>query len=206
MVTQGQPYTDDVLACTFDSDPLLAQNGTVERKPAAGLTQCSDDYHSITINGKTGIIYQTESIGSGGQGGAMVTTAKLLKDAKDCSWPLEIIFVVGCTGGHGKDVENGKVIVSTKVVEYNRGKIKTGIDGQPKRIMKPETWPTSEKWRKKAKGISICDGGKSGRHIMIAEADNNYSGDFVVKDKTTAEEMRTTISGHDMVCHAVHEE
>ena len=206
MVTQDQPYTDAVLNCTFDSDPILAQNGAVEQKPAAGLTRCSDDYHSITINGKTGIIYQTASIGSGGRQGAMITTVQLLKVAKECRWPLEIIFVVGCIGGHGKDVENGQVIVPTKVIEYNRGKFVMGDDGQPKHEIKPEPWHTSKKWCKSVNQILIRDGGENGRGITIAKVDNVYSADVVVKDKAYAEKLRTTASGQDMVCHTVHEE
>ena len=206
MVTSDQPYTDAVLNCTFDSDPILAQNGAVEQKPAAGLTRCSDDYHTITINGKTGIIYQTASIGSGGRQGAMITTVQLLKDAKERRWPLEIIFVVGCTGGHGKGVENGQVIVPTKVIEYNRGKFETGDDGQPKRIMKPEMWPTSEKWWKSVPTFSIRDDRENGRRITMAEGDYDYCGDFVVKNKIIAEDLKNTISGNKMVCHTVHEE
>lgn len=200
MVTRDQPYTNAVLNCTFDSDPLLAQNGAVEQKPAAGLTRCSDDYHSITINGKTGIIYQTPRIGSGGPQGAMITTVQLLKDAKDHKWPLEIIFVVGCTGGHGEDVENGQVIVPTMVIEYNRGKFVTGDDGQPKRISKPEMWPTNEKWWKSVKEVPIRRG------LTMAKGDYDYCGDFVVKDESTADDLRTTIRGHKMVCHTMHDE
>ena len=206
MVTRDQRYTNAVLDCTFDSDPILALDGTGEQKPAAGLTQCSDDYHSITINGKTDIIYQTASIGSGGRQGAMITTVQLLKVAKERRWPLEIIFVVGCAGGHGKDVENGQVIVPTKVIEYNRGKFETGDDGQPKRIIKPEMWLTSEKWWKSVMTLSIRDGGENGRGIKMAGGEYDYCGDFVVKDKTIAEDLKNTISGNEMVCHTVHEE
>ena len=206
MVTQGQRYTDDILKCTFDSDPLLAQNGAVKQKPAAVLTRCSDDYYCITINGMTGIIYQPGSIGSGGRQGAMVTTVKFLKYAEYRRWPLEIIFVVGCAGGHGKGVENGPVIVPTKVIEYNRGKFVTGDDGQPEQKIKPEPWQTSDKWRKSVKQVSVRGGRENGRAITMMEVDSVYSGDFVVKDETTAEELRTTVSGQDMVCHTVHEE
>ena len=205
MVTQGQPYTDAVLKCTFDSDPLLAQSGIVEQRPAAGLTHCSDNYYSITINGKTGIIYQTPNIGSGGPQGAMITTVQLLKDAKEHNWPLEIIFVVGCAGGHGKDVEFGQVIVPTQVIEYNRGKIVTGDDGQPNQRMNPKMWPTSEKWQTMVTHISNRSDGENGRVITIAEVEYDYCADLVVKDGRTADKLRTD-SGHKMVCHTVHEE
>ena len=206
MVTQGQRYTDDILKCTFDSDPLLAQNGAVKQKPAAGLTRCSDNYYCITINGMTGIIYQPGSIGSGGRQGAMVTTAKLLKDAKDRRWPLEIIFVVGCAGGHGEDVKNGPVIVPKIVNDYNRGKFVMGDAGQPKQIIKPEPWQTSDKWRKSVKQVSVRGGRENGRAITMMEVDSVYSGDFVVKAKPYAEKLRTTAPDQDKVCHTVHEE
>ena len=200
MVTSDQPYTDTVLNCTFDSDPLLAQNGAVKQKPAAGLTRCSDNYYSITINGKTGIIYRTQSIGSGGQQGAAVTTAQLLGNAKQHKWPLEIIFVVGCAGGHGEDVENGQVIVPTTVVEYNRGKREKG--GQR---MAPNLWPTSEKWRTKVTHILNRGDREKDRVITIAEVEYDYCADFVVKDRATADKLRTD-SGRKMVCHNMHEE
>ena len=204
MVTEGQLYTDDVLDCTFATDPVISNNGGAQDP---GLTRRSDDYYSISINGKTGIIYQTASIGSYGRQGAMLTTVQVLKDARERRWPLEIIFVVGCTGGHakpGEEVECGQVIVPGKVIEYNRGKFETGRDGQPKRIIKPEMWPTSDKWRKSVTEISIRDGGEDHRGIKMAEGDYDYCGDFVVKDAGIAAELRTTIADPKMVCHTVH--
>lgn len=206
MVTEGQPYTDVVLNCTFTTDPIITKKGKEVQDP--GLTRRSDDYHSISINGKTGIIYQTASIGSYGRQGAMITTVQLLKDARERRWPLEVIFVVGCTGGHAKpgvELEYGQVIVPVKVIEYNRGKFETDNDGQPKRIIKPEMWPTSEKWRKSVTQISIRDGGEDHRGIKMAEGDYDYCGDFVVKDAGIAAELRTTITDPKMVCHTVHE-
>lgn len=195
IVSENQDYTNDVLGCTYDSDPN-----------EASLTRVGK-YFSITINGKTGLICRSASIGSGGRYGALMTTITLLKNAKELGWPLEIIFAVGCAGGRAKPGEAlslGQVIIPKDVVECNRGKVEAGEDGQPKVKRNPEIWHTSESWYESLTDSVLHAGGEDPA-ISIASGSYEYCSDFVIKDPGVAEELRGLISDPNMVCLIVHE-
>ena len=195
IVSEGQKYTEDVLKCTFNSDPN-----------AAKLTRLGK-YYSITINGKTGIICRSVAIGSGGRYGAMMSTISLLKKAKDHGWPLEIIFAVGCAGGRvkpGQTLNLGQVIVPKVVVEFNRGKVETE-DGQPKFIRDPEEWQTSVSWYESLTDSALHRGQDKIPGIRIASGVKMWSSDYVIKDGGEAENLRETYKGTKMVCLIVHE-
>lgn len=196
IVSKDQPYSDDVLKCTFDSDP-----------EAASLTRLGK-YYSININGKTGIIYRSVAIGSGGRYGAMMTTITLLKKAKDLGWPLEIIFAVGCAGGRaepGQVLNLGQVIVPKDVVEFNRGKVESDPEGQPKFKRDPEMWQTSESWYESLTDSVVHHGEGDCPGISIASGSYEYCSDFVIKDAGFAEKIRRIIDDPKMVCNMMHE-
>ena len=200
IVSENQKYTDDVLRCTFDMDLVIAPKGSEAQKPA--LSQLGD-YYSIVINGKKGIIYKSVAIGSGGRYGAMMTTIALLKEAKNRGWHLQIIFAVGCAGGRARPEEVltlGQVIVPKYVVEFNRGKVERGDDGQPKFIRDPEWWLTSRSWFGSLRDSVIHRSGEKGIGLQVSEA-YGYCSDLVVKDPGVAERLRETIGDPKMVCH-----
>ena len=196
IVSEGQQYTEDVLKCTFEGE-----------LDAAKLTRLGK-YYSITINGKTGIIYRSVAIGSGGRYGAMMSTISLLKKAKDLGWPLEIIFAVGCAGGRatpGQTLTLGQVMVPKDVVEFNRGKVETDEYGQPKFKRDPELWQTSESWYESLTDSVIHHGDGEIPGISIASGSYEYCSDFVIKNAGVAEGLRQTIADPNMVCLIVHE-
>lgn len=197
IVSEDQLYTDDVQRRTVKSDPGITTNG----KDAVSR---AGNYFVININGKIGIIYRSAIIGSGGPYGALMTTITLLKKAKDCRWPLEIIFAVGCAGGRadpGQVLNLGQVIVSKYVIDYNRGKVESSPEGLPRFKRDPEIWQTSISWLESL-ADSVIQHGKGNGHDISVAVKNVCSGDLVMKDQQMAEELRTIVGNPTMVCHA----
>ena len=167
---------------TYKTDPIL-RNANVEPIKDEG------DYDTFSISGHRGIHVRCGEIGSGGKIGSLVTTANILKKTIKEEWPLQIIFCVGCCGCSSNNADlRGYVLLTRHLEDYNRGKML-----QDKLHRVPEPYDMNETWKMYMEDKAItCPNEAAYKYneIKYENADAILSGDFVVKDKTQAEEIR----------------
>ena len=172
--------SDTIFPYTYKTDPIL-RNAIVEPIKDEG------DYDIFSINGHRGIHIRCGEIGSGGKIGSLVTTAKIFKK-KENKWPLQMVFCVGCCGcSSDKTNLHGYVLLTRYLEDYNRGKM------LPDEVhLTPEHYEMSGTWKgyMEEEAITCPDETAEYNEIKYENSDAILSGDFLMRNKPQAEEIR----------------
>ena len=173
--------SDTIFPYTYKTDPILCK---VKVEPIKD----EGDYDIFSINGHRGIHVRCGEIGSGGKIGSHVTTAKILEIARQRKWPLQVVFCVGCCGC-SSDKTNlcGYVLLTSHLEDYNRGKM---LPDKLHRVPQPYEMSGTWKGYMEEEAITCPDETAEYNEIKYENPEAILSGDFVVKDKTQAEEIR----------------
>ena len=142
-------------------------------------------FDAFQVNAKSLIHVRCDDIGSGGPGGSLMTTTKILAWAKEHEWPLKMIFCVGCCGCPEKcKVDLGSVIFSKEIKDYNHGQMIQEVPERPTNVEhQPIHYHQNNEWFGRLQEKKIT------KSIKVKKASTTYSGDFVVKSSEKASEM-----------------
>ena len=155
---------------------------------------CLGDYVFFSVRGKTGgevniAVLKCLSMGSSGQWGSRMETLKLLLTARDRRWSPEAIFIIGCCGGRSVDDDAphaiGCICVSSKIIHYNRGKIK----GEGEMDWQPITDYGSPSTTWFGQVLKLEDTTVPEKRVSCKGIDRFLSGDHVVKSKPAAKHL-----------------
>ena len=170
---------EKVKSYTYKNDPVL--NGLeveVKQEYAGNLTFDMINFGSIkVVHMKIGTSY--------GKDKARTAVRAILEVANVRNWPLEIIFCVGCCGCSSKDKSQnanyrGNVLLSQKAGSYTNK-----FKGKKLSFKNINTYDMDETWFQRLGQPQDCQD-----HIHTTKADCIYSGDTVMAEENSADELR----------------